>query len=144
MFDRHSFLVKAIEQQNMELDRFEENGVRFIQLFAPCPTCCGEKGTSVSAHLWLHTACGGDLYIGDNGKIRCKKCGESQQINKWEYGCSHCNRLPEGEMRIREDGTIMNLQDVLGISGFVMTYVGLPWLQTFMGNIEHEYSNENL
>lgn len=127
----------------MELDKFEENGVQYVQLYASCPTC-REEGRSKPNTLYSHHACGGDMYIGDNATIKCKKCGVSHHINKWQFGCQQCNNLSDGVLYERKDEATMSLAEAMSISGMMVTECGFLWLSRFMANIESGWGEKQL
>lgn len=119
----------------MKSDKFEENGVWYVQLYVSCPTCQDEGRHSPNI-FFVHDGCGGDMYIGDNATIKCKKCNVSHHIFKWQLGCQQCNNLSDGALYERKDETTMPLAEAMAIVGMMVTECGLSWAQTFMANLE--------
>ena len=82
------FFEKVEEGRNKEIpenkcktkiDTFEEDGVKFVRLYCQDPNPGIMPDSSV---LWNHTDndCNGELYLGNNGCVYCKKCKKTADI----------------------------------------------------------------
>ena len=64
--------------EKIKINKFEENGISYIRLYSKCPSCV-KQGIMSSEAFWKHQDenCLGDVYIGDNGFLKCAKCGKT-------------------------------------------------------------------
>lgn len=63
--------------------------MRYIMYMA-CPQCFLEG--RANREYWQHgDACGGYLYVDNNGYVVCEKCGKTAKITEMHFNCS-CGR----------------------------------------------------
>ena len=80
---------------NTNFVHFDKDGVNYFQLYIKCPVCLEKFGQmeALEPIYWTHdykingTACGGDIYVGDNAYYYCKKCGHTSHVVNWAYKC---------------------------------------------------------
>jgi len=58
----------------------------FAPLYMACPAC--DSYNSGDASLWLHSSCGGPMYISERLRLECKDCYEGGHWKEWEFACS--------------------------------------------------------
>lgn len=74
-----------IDEETIVLD-----GVTYWRLYIKCPVCF-DNARYVQDSFWYHKQCGGDIYLGGNLKLLCKKCGWSIDVRKAKFNCPiHC------------------------------------------------------
>ncbi len=117
----------------MALNKYSKGGVTYFQLYISCPVC-HEEGLNTPHSYWTHAVDGGDIYVGDDASYQCKQCGHTKHVSAWEYGCpSHSG---DSDEYVYKRATIASLASVMSCAGQLVTESGLPWLQTFMANLE--------
>lgn len=68
-------------------DSFRIDGVTYVRLEMPCPV--DEEFHGHNRHLWQHSGCGGDMYLGDNATFYCSKCKESIPCILAKFECPY-------------------------------------------------------
>ncbi len=117
----------------MSLNKFEEDGYTYFQLHAPC-LVCGEQGRGTPFVFWKHgdDNCNGDIYVGDNACLKCKKCGRSAHVTHCGFSCpDHCDSFGY----FVKMSSALSCTGILWRTGYMVTETGLPWLQRFLANI---------
>ena len=116
---------------NVNLEKFQENGYTYIRLYISCPVCLDNHRTTPHKY-WAHHNCGGDIYVGDNAHYKCTKCGQANHVQKWGYNCpSHTNSLDEFV-----GASCQALASAIATAGQMTTALGVAWLQRFLANLE--------
>ncbi len=116
------------------LDSFEKNGYTYFQLYISCPVCI-DRGNMTPQAFWSHhdNNCNGDIYMGENAYYMCKKCGRTSHVMKWKYGCpNHMNGTDYEYL----EASLVALAQAVSTAGQMVSATGLPWLQTFLANME--------
>lgn len=134
--DKHIEENKKIdkpEEENRKIDKFEEDNILFVELYADHPFAF-ERNISSSAHYIKHAddECGGQIYIGDNAKFKCRKCNAVDHISKWKY-----INIEDGfNLSLTDGDPITTLVELMSFASQMTTDAGLPWLKKFMDNLE--------
>lgn len=117
----------------MALNSFEKNGVTYFELYISCPVCL-DRGNQTPHSYWSHhnNNCNGDIYMGENAFYYCKKCGATQHVYKWKYGCPNHS---SGEYEFLE-ASPASLAQAVSTAGQMVNATGIPWLQTFLANMQ--------
>lgn len=110
------------------------DGHKYIHLPFRCPLCV-EYGRKSEANLWTHSdenGCGGDIYIGDDARWICSKCGEYFDMDDIVPSCNkHCK---DGKARFSRPpyfGMIRSVEIALkGNSDYE------DWFHAFIRNIK--------
>lgn len=119
---------------NMELKSFIKDGVKYYQLFAPCPTCV-ELGHYVTPQKWICEKCGGDIYVGDNAHLYCPECENDFKMVFAHFECPCC-RQDGCENIIKFDRRIPHNYPSLGA---ICLYRGSPlWIKTFLEELRKQ------
>ena len=113
----------------MELKSFIKDGVKYYQLFAPCPKCV-ELGHYVTPQKWICEKCGGDIYVGDNAHLYCPECENDFKMVFAHLGCPHC--LQYGyENVVKFDPGIPHSYQELAFIGACMVHSPM-WIKNFV------------
>ena len=113
---------------------FTRYGHKYIHLPFRCPLCV-EYGRKSEERFWTHSNeddCDGDIYIGDDARWICSKCGETFDMDDVVFSCDkHCSdkkarfsRPPYYGMRRSVE---MSLKDNCNYQ---------DWLSNFLSNIK--------
>lgn len=115
----------------MALNRFQEDGHTFFQIYAKCPAWF-EQGRAVQTAYFMHgdDNCSGDMYVGDNAIFKCVKCGCSAHAKNWIF-----EWLDDGSAFLKSDPHGMNVHDIFSIMGQMAAETGQGWLMEFMQNL---------
>ena len=115
------------------LNKFQENGVTYFQLYIPCPACY-EQGRDTPRSFWKHgdNECYGDVYVGDNAHLKCTKCGHSAHLKYCGYACPSHSNSPDSFVSFR-GGLTTSLLDPSSFSSMVLE-CGQQWLMNFCAN----------
>lgn len=117
----------------MSLKNYSRDGVTFFQLYISCPVCNNE-GRNTPRSYWSHDVDGGDVYVGDDATYQCKQCGHTRHVSAWEYGCPKHSGCSDDY--VYKKSTIASIASVISCAGQLVSDAGLPWLRTFMENLE--------
>lgn len=63
----------------MELENYKKGDATYYRLFTKCPIC-RQRGKNVEPQFWFHDIDNGEIFIGDDAKYECKKCGMNESI----------------------------------------------------------------
>ena len=79
---------------------------------------------SLVGHMTIHTS---------DKAYMCKKCGRTSHVMKWKYGCpNHMNGTDYEYL----EASLVALAQAVSTAGQMVSATGLPWLQTFLANME--------
>lgn len=115
----------------MALEKFQENGYTYIQLYISCPVCL-DQGRTTPHTYWHHHNCGGNIYVGDNARYKCTKCGKSDHVQEWGYNCPYHSNSADDFV----GASCQALASALSTAGQMTTALGVAWLQRFLANLE--------
>jgi hypothetical protein len=115
----------------MSLNKIQENGYTYFQLYISCPVCL-EKGKHMPITYWQHAeGCNGDIYIGDDANYKCKKCGKKGHVKNWKYNCPGHSNSPDEFV----GASCQALASAIATAGQLTTAAGVAWLQKFLANM---------
>lgn len=114
-------------------DRIVLHGVTYWRLYTKCPVCFN-NARDVPSSFWYHKQCGGDIYIGNNAKLYCEKCGWSIHVAKAKFNCPiHC----KCEEETVEPSTCLHYEfGASNIGPSIICRAGIPWLKDFLKNYD--------
>lgn len=116
---------------NMELKSFLKDGVKYYQLFAPCPTCV-ELGHYITPQKWVCQKCRGDMYVGNNAHLYCPKCENDFKMIFAHFECPCC-RQDGLESIIKFDCRIPHSYHALAVTGvWIGNDLNLLWIKNFI------------
>lgn len=109
------------------------NGHTYYQLYISCPVCY-QRGKMLPQTFWQHgEGCCGEIYIGDNAHYHCIKCDADSHVMEWKYSCpEHSTDCEEQYIGVDAD----TIAAVVSMAGQIVEEAGIPWLQTFLTNLE--------
>ena len=55
-----------------------------VRFQSTCPACRNNN-----YYFWVHSGCGGDLYLDNNAKLICDDCFAEDYIFKWKFDCGN-------------------------------------------------------
>ena len=123
----------------MGLDSFEKDGVTYFELYVPCPVCL-DSGNITFQSYWVHgnNNCGGQLYIGNNAHILCRKCGEVKFESYWTVDCPDHNEkckyatafCTNHNFAFSPRGILCGVGQTTGI-----TWTGIKWFNEYLENL---------
>ena len=124
-------------------DFFHHENATYIRLYAKDPTCL-ERSIPCRGGFWYHADddCGGDIYIGDNCHLLCRKCMKVVPLNI--VGWASPYSVPDiSDNLISFDGNYRKIYNPLSISGqgICNDKVGLIWLNKFVKAAIDQYDN---
>lgn len=139
-------LNSSIEEKiEVDIDKFEKDGVTYLRLH------CQNPVNMINGHspeiLWKHgdDDCNGDLYLGDNAMLYCKKCNKHKSF-------IHVSFEKNGRIKFKTENnaTRNNIEKVIAVSGSMVNLGGEDWLirlllairETF--RIKIEFDKENI
>lgn len=116
----------------MALNKFNEGGNTFFQLYISCPVC-HDQGRNTERSFWRHADnnCNGDVYVGDNAFYKCRKCGQTSHVKNWAYNCPSHSSSPDEFVKASSQG----LAQAVSTAGQMVQECGLQWLQNFLANM---------
>ena len=57
-----------------------------VRLQSSCPSC-----TNNNFYFWVHSRCGGDLYLDNRAMLICDNCDAEDYIFRWKFDCGNRN-----------------------------------------------------
>ena len=118
------------------LNKFQENGVTYFQLYIACPIDF-EIGRNASCSFWKHgdNECYGDIYVGDNAHFKCIKCGQSAHLKNCRFSCPEHSNSPGSFVSFRRGGASVSI--CWGLPGLasMVRFCGQQWLIQFIANL---------
>lgn len=121
----------------MALNRFQENGTTYFQLYVACPVCF-EQGRNTPRSFREHgnDNCGGDVYIGDNACLKCIKCQKSSHVKNCKFSCNVCHDGSDSkDSFVNFDCQEDDFADAISITGQMVQECGQQWLMQFLANL---------
>ena len=118
----------------MSLNKFEDNGVTYFELYIRCPVCIGQGKTDLPIVYWRHADnnCSGDIYVGDNAFYKCRKCGSLDHVRTWKYRCPRHSNPSDNEFLGAEGWA---LTEAVTTAGQMVRDTGQAWLRRFLDNM---------
>ena len=55
-----------------------------VRFQSTCPACLNNN-----YYYWIHSGCGGDLYLDNNAKLICESCCRQDYIFRWKFDCGN-------------------------------------------------------
>ena len=55
-----------------------------VRFQSTCPSCLNNN-----YYYWIHSGCGGDLYLDNNAKLICERCWREDYIFRWKFDCGN-------------------------------------------------------
>jgi hypothetical protein len=74
--------------------------------------------------------------MGENAYYYCKKCGATQHVMKWKYGCPNHS---SGDTYEYLEASPAALAQAVSTAGQMVQSTGIAWLQTFLVNMQKGY-----
>jgi hypothetical protein len=96
-----------------------------------CPVC-NERGIHTSRSYWKHRYCGGNIYIGNDGRYLCNLCGRNSNIMEWGYWCPTHSDSYDDEA---EPASINSIVDVISSSSPMVDIAGKARLMELISNL---------
>lgn len=113
---------------------FSRYGHKYIHLPFRCPLCV-EYGRKSEERFWTHSNeddCDGDIYIGDDARWICSKCGETFDMDDVVFSCDkHCSDKKARFSRPPYYGMRRSVEMTLKYNGYYQ-----DWLRNFLNNIK--------
>lgn len=116
------------------VDWFEMDGVTYVQLNIQNPIEIQNGIKNVPFTYWQHgdNDCNGDIYLGDNGFVYCKKCSKSKEIT--EVSFNEAGKISFSTKRKMTTTSIFG--ETLAVSGQMVNFAGINWLKKLLTSIE--------
>ena len=116
----------------MELNKFEENGTIYFQLYISCPVDYDGRHWPRES-FWHHgdDNCLGDIYVGDNATLKCAKCGKTCHVSQAAFDCPMHSRVDEELVRFTNQRSCF----YMGLIGQIPLLGGVAWLKKFLENL---------
>ena len=54
-----------------------------VRFRSSCPACCNPE----ECYYWVHSNCGGDLYLNENAILICDSCDTEDYVFRWKFDC---------------------------------------------------------
>ena len=89
-----------------------------VRFQSTCPSCLNNN-----YYYWIHSGCGGDLYLDNNAKLICERCWREDYIFRWKFDCGN-----------RDNGAHRGGFEYGCIQGFLACLSNLGKLQNPPGN----------
>lgn len=127
------------ENSEVSIDKFEKDGATYVRLYCQNPVDIQNNVNLVPFTFWKHEDedCNGEIYLGDNGVLYCKKCSKSQEISKVTF-----NEAEKISFNAKGDMLPGILADVLSVSGQMVRLAGIPWVENILGSIALQFGLE--
>lgn len=133
----------------MEKDYFVHDSVVYYWLFAMDPTCLEDNIPSCQCKLghWCHADdnCGGDIYLGDNCHLLCRRCMKDAPLNM--VGWTSPYSVPNiSNNLISFDGLVgKKCLNPTSIIGQICDGPGLPYMVKLLKSAIEQYElNESI
>ena len=110
-----------------KINSFVKDDVMYYQLYMPCPNCM-QDGRPTTPVYWHHEACGGNMYLGDNGMAYCEKCGETIPLVNCEFSCPECNPKSSMDCLVKRSELKCIAKAMTVVGAVATTGAGLKWL----------------
>jgi hypothetical protein len=55
-----------------------------VRFQSSCPAC-----QNVNFYYWIHSGCGGDLYLDNRAMLICDDCNREDYIFRWKFDCGN-------------------------------------------------------
>lgn len=129
-------IQEGSSQEEIEIS-FIKDGARYY--------CIGTSSTdeTLSPHcLKLRHAgnCSGNLFLGDNAKCLCDKCGAMAPIHKWEIVETSDDKISYAQI-CKDANRQLDLQKALDIAAEITTVAGVKWLNKFTDSLMKDIEN---
>ena len=116
-----------------QIDRLIKDGTPYYELYCKCPNCV-EVGKDVPPSLWHHEHCDGEIYVGENAHLYCRKCGRERHIMYSAFKCPDCCKVEDEVVDLDDSLELPYTQNNI-ILGQVVDKVGIRWLINFLKNL---------
>ncbi len=126
----------------MTVESYKKGDVTYYRLLIKCPIC-RQRGKNVEPQFWFHDIDNGEIFIGDDAKYECKKCGMNESILFGDFLCTNCSESKDNYIHISETETETVFADIVAAAGEIVEVAGIPWLQTLLANMEKERKMSN-
>lgn len=116
----------------MDIDHFIHDNVDYYRLFAMDPVCF-EVNIPGKGEFWYHADdnCGGDIYIGNNCHLLCRKCMKEAPVNMVRFA-SPTKDPNVSQNLISFDGHIGKSSHFLSLIGQMKSNCEPKWLNDFV------------
>ena len=121
------------EKTEIVVDKFEKDGVTYVRLYCQNPVDIQNGVEKVPLIFWKHEDedCNGEIYLGDNGMLFCKKCSKCKKITESAF-----NEAGKISFNIKRDGIEpIAVGEVIGASASMVCFAGIPWLHNLFNSI---------
>lgn len=128
------------EKTEIVVDKFEKNGVTYVRLYCQNPVDIQNGVEKVPFTFWKHEDedCNGEIYLGDNGMLYCKKCSKCKKITETAF-----NEAGMISFNIKRDEIDPEaVSDVIGVSYQMIQLAGISWLRNLLMSISDSDSIE--
>lgn len=128
------------EKTEIVVDKFEKNGVTYVRLYCQNPVDIQNGVEKVPFTFWKHEDedCNGEIYLGDNGMLFCKKCSKCKKITETAF-----NEAGMISFNIKRDEIGPEaVADVISVSYQMIQLAGIPWLGNLFMSISDSDSIE--
>lgn len=140
---QNSTIEEGKEEKETVVDTIELNGTTYVRMCCPNPTNEIMNGVeSATQVLWQHgdDNCNGEVYIGDNGMVYCKKCQKTSFVKNVSFieDCKIFFNL--------EDGCVVkpiSKSQFIFLAGALVSYTNLEWLSNLLTSFEIQNSMDN-
>lgn len=122
------------------VDKFEKNGVTYVRLYCMKPVNIPNGVEKVPFTFWKHEDedCNGEIYLGDNGMLYCKKCSKCKKITESAF-----NEAGKISFNIKRDELEPKIvAEVISVSGQMIQFAGISWLRNLIMSISDRDSIE--
>lgn len=128
------------EKTEIVVDKFEKNGVTYVRLYCQNPVDIQNGVEKVPFTFWKHEDedCNGEIYLGNNGMLYCKKCSKCKKITETAF-----NEAGMISFNIKRDEIDPEaVSDVIGVSYQMIQLAGISWLRNLLMSISDSDSIE--
>lgn len=102
----------------------------------------GEPLSSPHCMRWRHADnCGGNIFLGDNAKCICDKCGAIAPISEWEIVETSDEKIAYTRISKETSGEY-DMGQALLIGGETTTVAGIKWLNRFTNSLMQDIDNQ--
>ncbi len=124
-------------QEEIEIS-FIKDGARYYCIGT---SSSGEPILSPHCMRWRHAGnCGGNIFLGDNAKCICDKCGAIAPISKWEIVETSDDKVAYVHI-CKELNKQFDVGKALLIGGEITKVAGVKWLNKFTDSLMKDIEN---